>query len=312
MTTRSPGGRGSRVRYLAARCTQLVGDRDARQAVRARSHLRALRKINANLRVVGVADDGGSTFVLASDDVITPILLARGDFQRADLHRAWALAQRLAPRAGATAFVDVGANVGTTTLYAARTGAFSRIVAVEPSPDNLEVIRLNVQANGLDPLVHVVASACGAEVGQVELMLSSVSAGDHRVRRAGQIPSTHQTLVEVPQRPLDDILAGAGVACDDVALVWVDTQGHEPSVLAGAGDTIRSGAPFLVEFWPEMYVEAGTLDEHLDRMTSSFRSYIDLRDTREVEHAMGDLRALAERLLADRHGQTDLLLLPQL
>jgi FkbM family methyltransferase len=181
---------------------------------------------------------------------------------------------------------------------------------VEPSPDNLAVLNLNVQANGLDEVVHVAASACGGEPGTVELMLSSVSAGDHRVRRAGEVPSTHQQLVEVPQRTLDEILATAGVAPDDVALVWVDTQGHEPGVLSGGDATVRSGAPFLVEFWPEMYQQAGTIDSYLELLSRSFRGYIDLREVGEVQHPMGDLRGLADRLVAERNGQTDLVLLP--
>src|SRR5690606_24321512 len=43
--------------------------------------------------------------------------------------------------------VDVGANIGYNTLYAARrVGAAGRVVAVEPSPDNLAVAARNVGA----------------------------------------------------------------------------------------------------------------------------------------------------------------------
>jgi FkbM family methyltransferase len=298
------------VKHLAERVSTVVTDREVRNAYRARTHLRALRKINPNVQVVGVADDGGTTYVQASDAVITPLLVSRGHFQRNDLLRGWAIAQRVAPRPGATVFVDVGANVGTTTLYAARTGAFTKIVSVEPSPDNLHVLNLNVLANGLADVVHVAAAACGGEPGTVELLQSSISAGDHRVRRSGDIPATHQTVVEVPQRTLDEILETAGVKPSDVALVWVDTQGHEPSVFAGGAGTVAGGAPFLVELWPEMYVQAGTLDGYLARLTGAFRGYIDLREPGEVEHPMGDLRGLVDRLLAERNGQTDLVLLP--
>jgi FkbM family methyltransferase len=298
------------VKHLAERVSTLARDREVRNAYLARTHLRALRRINPNLKVLGVADDGGTTYVQASDAVITPLLVSRGHFQRNDLLRGWEIAQRVAPRPGASVFVDVGANVGTTTLYAARTGSFARIVSVEPSPDNLDVLRLNVQDNDLSGTVQVVAAACGGEAGTVELLQSSISAGDHRVRRGGEIPATHQTVVEVPQRTLDEILSDAGVAPAEVALVWVDTQGHEPGVLAGGEATVRGGAPFLVELWPEMYVQSGTLDSYLERLAESFRGYIDMREHGEVEHPMSDLRQLVDRLLGERNGQTDLLLLP--
>lgn len=311
MSSTPASGTGGRLRYLAAYAAKLTVDKEMRNARRARTHLRALRKLNPNLRVIGVADDGGTTFVHGSDDVITPLLLARGHFQRDDFHRSRALVERLAPRPGAATFVDVGANVGTTTLYAARTGAFDRLVAMEPSPDNLAMLRLNVDANGLADRVQIVAAACGAEPGTVELMLSSQSAGDHRVRRADELPSTHQTTVQVPLQPLDATLAEAGVDPKDITVVWVDTQGHEPGVLAGAEATIAAGVPFIIEFWPEMYVQAGSFDALLERLTSSFRGYVDVRDPSEAEHPMSDLRGLADLLLTKWHGQTDLVLLPK-
>lgn len=311
MTTRSARWSGERMRQLAGYGARFVTDPKFRDAWRARAHLRALRRINPDLRVVGVADEGGSTFVAWADSVITPLVIAHGHFQRTDFQRAWDIAGRLAPRPGATVFVDVGANVGTTTLYAQRTGAFRRIVSVEPSPDNLDVLRLNVQANGLDDVVSVVAAACGAQPGTVQLLASTQSSGDHRVRRGEVVPESHAVSVEVPERPLDDILAELGVAPESVALVWVDTQGHEPAVLAGGSATLGAGVPFLMEFWPELYVEAGTYDAHVQAIDHWFRAYIDLREAGELEHPVGDLKSLADRLLAEPKGQTDLLLLPK-
>jgi FkbM family methyltransferase len=297
--------------WIVRRSIQIATDRQVRNAYLARSHIRRLQRIQPGLRVAGVDDDGGTTFVAMADGVITPLLLARGHFQRDDFLHAWELAQRLAPRPGATAFIDVGANVGTTTLYAARTGAFSRIVSVEPSPDNLAVLRLNVHANDLDEVVTVVPSACGAESGEVELLLSALSSGDHRVSRGARTTASHPRAVRVPEQTLDEILREAGVGGDDVALVWVDTQGHEPSVLGGAADTIGAGAPFLMEFWPEMYEQAGTLDAHVRTLGKLFRGFVDLRDPALAERPTDQLGALAASVLEQYRGQTDLLLLPR-
>ncbi|MDQ2650303.1 MAG: FkbM family methyltransferase [Actinomycetota bacterium] len=295
---------------MATRTGQVIVSRDTRRAYLVRGHLRALRRINPNLRVVGVTDDGGATYVQASDSVISPWLIARGHFQRDHLIRGWAIARARAPRPNAKTFLDVGANVGTTTLYASRTGDFDRIVAVEPSPDNVHFLELNVMANNLSSQVHIAPVACGAEAGEVELILSSVSAGDHRVRRADDIPSSHPGIVAVQQRTLDDIVHDAGVDPSDVALAWVDTQGHEPGVMAGATSLLAARVPFIIEFWPEMYVESGLLDELLTTLSASFRSYIDLREPSEVVHPISELGALAGRLAPVRSGQTDLVLLP--
>ena len=56
---------------------------------------------------------------------------------------------------------DVGANIGYITCLAARrVGHGGRVIAVEPADDNLQVLRANVDANGLKQ-VEVIPAAAG-------------------------------------------------------------------------------------------------------------------------------------------------------
>jgi 31-O-methyltransferase len=48
--------------------------------------------------------------------------------------------------------VDIGANIGVFTLYAAKQGA--QVYAYEPMPPTYTVLQQNVEAHGLDRLVH--------------------------------------------------------------------------------------------------------------------------------------------------------------
>lgn len=59
------------------------------------------------------------------------------------------------------AIVDAGAQIGAFTLYAARTPA--RIVALEPAPMNLALLRANLARNGLAERVEVHGLALGPE-----------------------------------------------------------------------------------------------------------------------------------------------------
>ena len=54
--------------------------------------------------------------------------------------------------------VDVGAHIGINTLYMAmRVGPAGHVIAVEPAPDNLDVLRRNIAVNRLDNVtVHSV------------------------------------------------------------------------------------------------------------------------------------------------------------
>lgn len=310
---RHPGPAGrrflKRLAKVPRRARRVLTDTDHRHAWEAYALTSALKRLNPNLRFLGLEDEDGITFVHLDDKVLTSAVVARGEFQRGDLITVCDLAERLAPRPTAKVFVDVGANVGTTTLYAMRTGVFERVVALEPSPDNLDVLRLNLLANGLGDQVTVIPAACGAEIGTVGLWLSSSAQSDHRVARGAAASPIHERRVDVDMVTLDEALATSGLAPEDVSIVWVDTQGHEPQVLAGAVTTIKAGVPFSIEFWPDQYLEAGTLDELLDLITSHFSHFVNIREVGLEVQPVSDLRVLSDRLLTT-HDQTDVLLLP--
>src|SRR5689334_16041566 len=68
-------------------------------------------------------------------------------------------------RPGATV-IDVGANIGYNTIHAARlAGPAGRVFAVEPTPDNLEVLRGNLRAARVANVV-VVPVAAGRAAGR--------------------------------------------------------------------------------------------------------------------------------------------------
>jgi FkbM family methyltransferase len=295
-------------RSLLERAAGVVKSRDRQRIWMARGLTLALKRLNPDLKVLGLTDDEGTTFMHLDDKAITPAIVVRGHFHRTDLEQVWALARPSSPRPTGGWFVDVGANIGTTSLYAVRTGDFAGTVALEPSPDNLTVLRLNVAANELEGQVHVVGAACGAEAGSIGLWMSDVAQSDHRVDR-GQAPSTHARRVEVAVVTLDDTLAELGIDPADLAIVWIDTQGHEPGVLDGGRKALASGAPFCIELWPGQYREAGTLDTFLDLVDAHFAEYVDIHAPGAPRHPIGEFRALVDRLLAV-DGQTDVVLLP--
>lgn len=47
-------------------------------------------------------------------------------------------------------FIDVGANLGIYSLFALNTGAYGRIIAIEPMPLNFKTLKQNVTLNGFE------------------------------------------------------------------------------------------------------------------------------------------------------------------
>ncbi len=180
--------------------------------------------------------------------------------------------------------VDIGANVGSVCIPAVSRGIVARAVAVEPEPANLRLLRANIALNGLDDRIAVMGCALGESEGRGDLELSPVNFGDHRLRDSGPVApgafgEAARSVVEVEVRPLDAIVAEAGLGDSDLFL-WIDAQGSEGAVLAGAGRTLAARPPLVLEFWPYALARSGGYDAlKAALLGAGYRSLVDLTDT---------------------------------
>ena len=124
-----------------------------------------------------------------------------------------------------TLFVDVGANIGTYSLWAADLG--SAVIAVEPAADARQALRDNADLNGFE--LEVIPAALAEKPG-VMRFIDSMATMNHLVREdeAGG--------VEVEVRTLDSVL-GTRVADG----VKIDVEGGEHFVLDGARQALTEG-----------------------------------------------------------------------
>lgn len=191
-------------------------------------------------------------------------------------------------------FLEVGANIGTTTLQAARLAA--RCIAVEPEPRNVALWRANMAANGFNERSEIIAAAAGPSSGTVLLARSAVNDGDHRVSAEGDM--------EVPAVRVDDVLADRGITSSDIGLLWMDTQGFEAQALRGAPRLLKNAPLTVTEYWPPVLRERGDLEEMNQLIEGHWRAAIDLHCP---PYRPEPIHALAARY---SDGATDLLLLP--
>jgi FkbM family methyltransferase len=140
--------------------------------------------------------------------------------------------------------LDIGANIGYFTLLFARlVGPSGRVHAFEPEPENLELLRWNVEHNGYRN-VTVVPAAVSRRRGVQELFKSGNNFGDHRLAHG----AGGRASVRVEVITLDGWLADAGAKVD---FVKMDIQGAECAALDGAHRLVRrSLCTLLTEFWP--------------------------------------------------------------
>jgi FkbM family methyltransferase len=122
-------------------------------------------------------------------------------------------------------FVNVGANIGTTCLNAAHRG-FRRIVAFEPTRKNCALLRRNLANNGIAAEVHQLG--LGSTPGKAVIHLHPTSTGRHSIKKDFQdaVPE------EIEIRTLDSF------GLQSPFVLWIDTEGYEREVLAGAGASL--------------------------------------------------------------------------
>jgi FkbM family methyltransferase len=195
---------------------------------------------------------GGRIFLQHRDDIGLVVLLT-GSFEATEIETARGYA-----RAGTTA-IDVGANVGIFTVpLALAVGPDGRVIAVEPSRENVAQLERNAALNNLTN-VHVHALALAAEGGEVLL-------------RLGADPAFHSTAAVIRSRDADDATVVRAETLDslwrdagspEVSFLKVDTEGAERAVLEGGRQLLGAARmPILLEAKDD--VRRGELDRLLE------------------------------------------------
>jgi FkbM family methyltransferase len=132
--------------------------------------------------------------------------------------------------------VDVGANIGAFSLFAASRWPHARLLAYEPVPENLVWLKQNVRANRCDQIKVFPVALAGA-AGEVSLFLRPGSEAHSLWGEAGE------TRLSVQAMTLDDVVHE--VAPDAIDLLKMDCEGAEYDILAGREDVLSHHVRFL-------------------------------------------------------------------
>lgn len=160
---------------------------------------------------------------------------------------------------GATS-IDVGANIGYYALMLARFGS-TRILCIEPEPENVIELRRNVNANSIPAVILEIA--VGSADGEVRFK---------RGINGGVCTDLEHSSLVVPIRRLDGINVGSyGVTKID--LIKIDVEGYEREALTGMTKTIERFKPNLfVEIHPELLPKGTTCHEIAEMVKQTYRS----------------------------------------
>lgn len=173
--------------------------------------------------------------------------------------------------------VDVGANVGTTTIPFAKAGY--NVVAIEPVPTTFAMLSRNIEDNGFGSQVCCVNRAISATSRRVDMWVT-MGSGLSELAVGAQEPGFSQFGVPMKQRitvdggPLGDLLRSEGVETDDIALVWSDAQGSEPYVVETGAHLWNSGVPLYLEVFPTLLGAHREIDVFIEQVEKVFGQFL--------------------------------------
>jgi FkbM family methyltransferase len=186
--------------------------------------------------------------------------------------------------------LEIGANIGTTTVPLVAVLGAARVHAFEPVPRNYALLERNVALNDLAGRVTLHRDAVSDHIGSVPLTVPDRFWGSSRIV-AAEGAETH-TASSVT---IDSLITDGRIDPAKLALVWIDVEGHEASVLAGATNLRRT--PMVLEHDPAQHTDMAKLHE--------------LIQTAQIYDLATCLHTSIEELQQEPTYSRDLLVLPQ-
>lgn len=130
--------------------------------------------------------------------------------------------------------VDAGANVGLASIWFANRFPESRIVAIEPDPDNYRMLRKNTVAY---PQIALLNAALWGSAASLDMDYSAQSTAGWQVRESGNGKVQGVTMSEVMSM----------YGLDHIDLLKVDIEGSEKEVFESSTVWINRVGSILIE-----------------------------------------------------------------
>mgnify|MGYP000868130894 FL=1 len=161
---------------------------------------------------------------------------------------------------------DIGANIGYyVCMERGLIGDNGRVVAIEPSPTNIDLLRKNIELNGLEG-VDIFQLAIGDKVSNEQFHLSTQSNLNTFHNTGSGVQHLSGETIEVEMVTVPELVKRTGLKPD---LIRMDVEGHEVEVINGMLDEIALGniSPMIIfETHLTRYSEEHSIEKTLIRM----------------------------------------------
>jgi len=207
--------------------------------------IRPLGKLTSFYRVYGIINLNicGINFKIysESDDHIANELFYNQGYERSEFQ----LLKKLIGRG--KYFIDVGANTGIFSIWAAKSNPKLKVFSFEPHPSNFNRLVKNISINKLTN-IEMFPWALGEKISRIEFTIpadfsisATASANERFTKNFHQIDYTN---VSVPQTTIDEVFLQTPIQSSDV--IKIDVEYYELEVLKGAKSTLLNKRPLII------------------------------------------------------------------
>ncbi len=197
-------------------------------------------------------------------------------------------------------FLDIGANIGTTSVYVKKLWHDFQLIAFEPGKKNYDLLRANCILNGVDDC-RIENIGLGDKPSEGFLFYRSYNPGGSMVVDKKTEISQEQVTIGT----LDDYLTTNGLKAEEISFIWMDTEGFEADIIIGSVETLgRKAIPLVHEFDPQIYEDRGKITEYLNIMRSTYSHFIDVSTMLSDDYKITPISELSKMI--DEKEKTDL------
>jgi FkbM family methyltransferase len=133
--------------------------------------------------------------------------------------------------------IDIGANIGDSSIYFALKGA-KKVIALEPISKNYDLATKNISINNLENNIELLLAGCSDEKGHLIVDMDKIGAGS-------SLTSSKDGL-KIPVYPLEEILSKYNV---DSAVLKFDCEGCEYDSILNSDDfTLKKFSHIQIEY----------------------------------------------------------------
>lgn len=236
------------------------------------------RKVGQNY--LTITADGGDYITHASDSAISAdMFLRKKVYSKNEIDLFIALTKQYYGTDESTNgfFLDIGANIGTTCIYAQKYLLPNiSIIAFEPLYKNYKLLLANLILNDISNYLAInKAVSDRSSIYEMKFNIKNPG-GSSIVERETNAPLSDAEPIE--SISIDEFLVQNLISPVDIRYVWIDTEGFECEVLRGAKSVLKlEKAAFYLEYSPCL-VDIPKLISLADQCKQYFTKFICISD----------------------------------